>query len=99
MVTKLPNRWVIAVAAVIMQVCLGSVYAWSVFTKPLMVLESWSLIRVSAPFTIAMACLGMGTVIGGAWQDRVGPRIVSTVAGVLYGIGFLIAAWGASVHS
>jgi OFA family oxalate/formate antiporter-like MFS transporter len=98
-VTKSPNRWVIAVAAVIMQVCLGSVYAWSVFTKPLMAMESWRLTQVSAPFTIAMACLGVGTVIGGAWQDRVGPRIVSTVAGVLYGTGFLIAAWGASIHS
>ena len=101
---KFPNRWLIAVAAVIMQVCLGSVYAWSVFTKPLMALSAadpspWSLTRVSATFTLAMACLGIGTVIGGAWQDRVGPRVVSTVAGILYGSGFLIAALATSMHS
>ena len=96
---RLPNRWVIATAAVIMQVCLGSVYAWSVFTKPLMAMEAWSLTRVSATFTIAMSCLGIGTVIGGAWQDRVGPRIVSTAAGILYGSGFLIAALATSMHS
>jgi len=82
-----------------MQVCLGSVYAWSVFTKPLMALERWTLTEVSATFTIAMACLGIGTVIGGAWQDRVGPRIVSTVAGIFYGAGFLIAAWATRLHS
>jgi len=99
MVTKLPNRWIIAVAAVVMQVCLGSVYAWSVFTKPLMAMERWSLTRVSATFTIAMVFLGIGTVIGGWWQDRVGPRLVSTMAGLLYGIGFLIAAWATSLHS
>ncbi len=96
---KLPNRWLIAIAAVIMQVCLGSVYAWSVFTKPLMALEPWSLTRVSATFTIAMSCLGIGTVLGGAWQDRVGPRIVSTAAGILYGSGFLIAALATTMHS
>jgi OFA family oxalate/formate antiporter-like MFS transporter len=99
MMTKLPNRWIIAAAAVVMQVCLGSVYAWSVFTKPLMAMEAWTLTRVSATFTIAMVFLGIGTVIGGWWQDRAGPRIVSTVAGLLYGVGFLIAAWATSLHS
>jgi OFA family oxalate/formate antiporter-like MFS transporter len=99
MMTKRPNRWIIAAAAVVMQVCLGSVYAWSVFTKPLMAMEAWTLTRVSATFTIAMVFLGIGTVIGGWWQDRAGPRIVSTVAGLLYGIGFLIAAWATSLHS
>jgi len=33
---KLPNRWGIALAAVLMQICLGAVYGWSVFKKPLM---------------------------------------------------------------
>jgi len=93
----LPNRWLIATAAVIMQVCLGSVYAWSVFTRPLIPLvldpkDPSALTRVTAAFTIAMSFLGIGTVIGGAWQDRVGPRIVSTAAGILYGSGFLLAA-------
>jgi OFA family oxalate/formate antiporter-like MFS transporter len=96
---RLPNRWLIALAAVAMQVCLGSVYAWSVFTKPLMASERWTLTQVSATFTVAMVFLGIGTVIGGWWQDRKGPRIVSTVAGLLYGSGFAIAALGAKLHS
>jgi len=96
---RLPNRWLIALAAVVMQVCLGSVYAWSVFTKPLMAGHSWTLTQVSATFTVAMVFLGIGTVIGGWWQDWRGPRIVSTVAGALYGSGFAIAALGARVDS
>jgi MFS transporter, OFA family, oxalate/formate antiporter len=32
---KLPNRWGIAAAVVLMQICLGAVYGWSVFKKPL----------------------------------------------------------------
>jgi OFA family oxalate/formate antiporter-like MFS transporter len=96
---KLRNRWLIALAAVLMQLCLGAVYAWSVFIKPLVATQPWSLVQVSATFTIAMASLGVGTVIGGLWQDRVGPRIVSTVAGILYGCGFLVASWAVSHHS
>ena len=96
---SLPNRWGIAVAAVIMQVCLGAVYGWSVFVKPLQATQHWSLTQVSLTFTLAIAFLGVGTVIGGLWMDHVGPRIVASVAGVLYGLGFLVAAWAVRNHS
>jgi OFA family oxalate/formate antiporter-like MFS transporter len=93
------NRWVIAIAAVIMQICLGAVYGWSVFVKPLVNTEHWTLTQVSLTFTLAIFFLGVGTVIGGLWQDRVGPRKVASVAGVLYGIGFLVAAYAVTQHS
>jgi OFA family oxalate/formate antiporter-like MFS transporter len=93
------NRWVIAIAAVVMQICLGAVYGWSVFVKPLVATQHWVLTSVSLTFTLAVAFLGVGTVIGGLWQDRVGPRLVATVAGILYGIGFLVSAWAVSNHS
>jgi MFS transporter, OFA family, oxalate/formate antiporter len=96
---RLPNRWGIAVAAVIMQICLGAVYGWSVFVKPLIGAEHWKLTDVSLNFTLAIVFLGFGTVIGGLWQDRVGPRKVATVAGILYGIGYLVAGFAASRHS
>ncbi|HLH06279.1 MAG TPA: OFA family MFS transporter [Terriglobales bacterium] len=96
---KIPNRWTIAVAAVVMQICLGAVYGWSVFVKPLVGTNHWPLTQVSLTFTLSVAFLGVGTVIGGLWMDRVGPRKVATVAGVLYGVGYLVAAWAASSHS
>jgi MFS transporter, OFA family, oxalate/formate antiporter len=96
---NVPNRWVIAAAAVVMQICLGAVYGWSVFVRPLMGSENWTLTQVSLTFTIAIALLGVGTVIGGLWQDRVGPRVVASVAGVLYGVGFLVSAWAVKNHS
>jgi OFA family oxalate/formate antiporter-like MFS transporter len=96
---KLPNRWGIAVAAVIMQICLGAVYGWSVFVKPLIGAEHWTLTRVSLSFTLSVAFLGVGTVIGGLWQDRAGPRKVASAAGILYGLGYLISAWAAANHS
>ena len=93
---RLPNRWIEVVAAVIMQLSLGSVYAWSVFVNPLRDAHkslNWSVTEVTLTFTIAIAVLGIGAAIGGFWMDRVGPRVVATVAGVCYGLGVLLAGF------
>ncbi len=90
---RLPNRWVLVVAAVVMQLSLGSVYAWSVFVTPLRDAHKWSATEVTLTFTIAIAVLGIGAAIGGFWMDRVGPRFVATVAGVCYGLGVFLAGF------
>src|SRR4029079_5199 len=86
-------------AAVVMQVCLGAAYGWSVFVQPLAALTGWTLTEVSLNFTLAIAFLGVGTIVGGLWQDRVGPRRVATVAGVIYGVSYLLAGYFASARS
>ena len=96
---KLRNRWGIAAAAVLMQICLGAVYGWSVFKKPLISTEHWSETSVQLTFTLAIFVLGIGTIIGGLWQDKVGPRKVASVAGIIYGIGYIVAGYAASHHS
>jgi OFA family oxalate/formate antiporter-like MFS transporter len=96
---RLANRWMIAVAAVVMQICLGAAYGWSVFVKPLQAAHHWTLTQVSLNFTIAIAVLGLGTIIGGLWQDRVGPRRVATVAGIIYGIGYILAGFASRAGS
>jgi MFS transporter, OFA family, oxalate/formate antiporter len=97
--SKLPNRWVIAVAVVIMQICLGAAYGWSVFRNPLMAAEHWTETSVQLNFTFTIVALGFGTILGGLWQDKVGPRKVASVAGVLYGLGYIAAALAAREHS
>lgn len=82
-----------------MQICLGAVYGWSVFKIPLMKTQGWAETSVQLNFTLAILFLGVGTVIGGLWQDRVGPRKVATVAGVLYGAGYLLSSYAAAHHS
>lgn len=93
---RLPNRWVLVVAAIVMQLSLGSVYAWSVFVTPLRGAHKslhWSATEVTLTFTIAIAVLGIGAAAGGFWMDRVGPRLVATVAGVCFGLGVFLAGF------
>jgi OFA family oxalate/formate antiporter-like MFS transporter len=90
---RLPNRWVIAVAAVCLQIALGAVYAWSVFRIPLSRQFGWSISQVTLTFTICVFVLGISAFLGGLWLNRRGPRIVALTAGVLYGSGVFLASF------
>jgi OFA family oxalate/formate antiporter-like MFS transporter len=84
------KRWLIAGAAVVMQLCLGTVYAWSVFKKPLMTAHGWSETGTQAAFMILMAVVGTAAVLGGTLVDKKGPRFVATIGGILFGIGTIL---------
>ncbi|GAC1654524.1 MAG: OFA family MFS transporter [Vulcanimicrobiaceae bacterium] len=88
------NRWLIAIAGTLVMICLGTVYSWSLFTRPLIAAFHWSNQDVSWTFAIAIFFLGIGAVIGGRWQDRVSPRTVTIVGVALWGIGVLLAGVG-----
>lgn len=63
--------------------CIGTVYAWSNFTQPLIASFNWSTSTTTGIFEVAIFFLGIGAVIGGRWQDRVGPRRVVAIGVVL----------------
>ena len=88
------NRWGIVLAGTIVMVCLGTVYSWSSFTQPLLASFGWSNTTTTWAFALAIFFLGWGAVVGGRWQDKVGPRTVTTVGVVLWGVGVLLAGLG-----
>lgn len=95
------NRWLIVVGAVLIQLCLGGIYIWSVFRKPLeKAIEEGGLdlspSQATLPFSLVLIFFAIATVIGGRWQDKAGPRLVSTVGGILLGAGMLLSAFGRS---
>ncbi len=74
--------------------CLGTVYGWSLFARPLAAGFHWSSLRVSMVFAVTIFSLGWGAVCGGRWQDRAGPRIVSLTGVALWGLGNVLAGLG-----
>ncbi|HNR89516.1 MAG TPA: OFA family MFS transporter [Spirochaetota bacterium] len=85
------KRWLIAGAAIVMQLCLGTVYAWSVFKKPLMGTHGWAETPTQLTFMILMLVIGCSAAFGGTLVDKKGPRFVATIGGILFGVGTLIA--------
>lgn len=90
------NRWLIAVAGVVMQVALGAVYAWSVFRDPLVSAFGWTISQVTWTFSITLLTLGFAAFFGGLWMKRAGPRTVGVAGGVLYGLGVFLASFSAN---
>jgi len=89
----LGNRWVVLTASVIANLCIGSAYAWSVFQKPLIDLFGWSTADASLAFTISFGSVPLAMIVAGKIQDRLGPRAVVLVGGVLFGVGIIAAGW------
>ncbi|HHX94846.1 MAG TPA: OFA family MFS transporter [Clostridia bacterium] len=90
--TKVLNRWVIVAAGIVIQLCLGTLYAFSVFRNPLIERFGWTITETSLAFTICLVFFTITMVFAGFWQDKVGPRLVGSVGGILLGLGCLLAS-------
>ncbi|MCX6971619.1 MAG: MFS transporter [Verrucomicrobia bacterium] len=86
------NRWLIAGMGTLLQLCLGSVYAWSYFQKPLVDAYGWSNTQVAWTFSFAIGFLGVAAAVGGVLLPKFGPRKLAVTGSLLYGLGYLLAA-------
>ncbi|MDA3821855.1 MAG: OFA family MFS transporter [Bacteroidales bacterium] len=94
------KRWVIAIAAIIMQLSLGTVYAWSVFKKVLMKDPwGWGETPVQVTFMICIGMIGIAAAFGGTLVDKKGPRFVATLGGILFGVGTIVGGIGIHIES
>src|SRR5579883_2001324 len=100
------NRWLIPVAAVLIHICIGSVYAWSTFNIPINKLlaaggNSFWPAWFKAPyitFSAAIVLLGLSAAFGGPWVERRGPRVAATAAASFFGAGLVIGGIGAMLR-
>ncbi|MSR15783.1 MAG: MFS transporter [Gammaproteobacteria bacterium] len=96
------NRWLIAPAALGIHLCIGSVYAWSLFNPALIkrlgvvtsAADDWSLKSVVWIFTVAIVFLGLSAALTGKWLEQVGPRMVGVVSTCCWSGGFVLGGTG-----
>lgn len=86
------NRWLPVVGGILMNLALGSLYAWSVFVLPLEKELGWSRAQTSWVFTIAIVCFSLSFIVAGRLQDLKGPRLCAAIGGVLVSAGFVLAS-------
>ena len=88
---KTTNRWVMVIAALVMQLCLGVLYSWSVFRGPLMKELGWGVQEAGYPYMASLFFFALGMIFAGRWQDKAGPKKVAIFGGLLLGAGALLA--------
>ena len=99
--TTTPNRWLVPIGAVLVHICIGSVYSWSTFNRPIQQLlpnEPWWLTPPYPTFTTALALLGLSAAFGGPWVERRGPRVAATAAAIFFSTGLAIGAAGLALR-
>ncbi|MBU5466060.1 OFA family MFS transporter [Virgibacillus sp. MSJ-26] len=84
---KVKNRWFIAASAVGIHISIGSAYAWSVFTNPMVDQFGWDTTQVSFAFSLAIFFLGMSAAFMGRFVERNGPRKSGMLSALFFGVG------------
>lgn len=95
----LPNRWLIAIMGTCLQLCLGTVYAWSYFQKPLCDTYNWTNSQVALAFSLAICFLGLSAAWGGINLPKMGPTKLAVSGGILFGLGYLLGALALHLQS
>lgn len=87
------NKWIILVAAIVLQTILGGIYAWSVFIPPLREIYHLTAGQTGMIIGIAFATFAFSMVFAGQLLEARGPRLTASIGALLYAAGYLTASF------
>lgn len=90
---KVMNRWLVVAGGILIQLCLGTIYAWSAFAQQL-ISEPFKFSRTQTQVIFSLGLFTFALVMvlfAGKWEKKVGPRALSMAGGILLGFGYLLA--------
>lgn len=93
------NRWLIALSAIGIHICIGSVYAWSVLTKPIMQAMGFTLKETTWTFSIAILFLGLSAGFLGDYVEKYSPRKSGLTSTCFFGLGMFGTALALHLNS
>lgn len=92
------NRWVLVAVGLLINLCLGAIYAFSVFRVPLETLFGISATRSGLPFLVFLAAFALAMPLGGTLMQRWGPRKTTMLGGFLVGAGWILASFAPTIE-
>ncbi|QIL86987.1 OFA family MFS transporter (plasmid) [Vibrio sp. HDW18] len=95
--SKIDKAMRILLAGFCINLCLGILYAWSVFNKALVTDFGWSATDASSPYAIATIAFSVCLLVAGILQDRMGPRNILILGTTLTGLGMIASGFASSV--
>src|SRR5512136_281332 len=97
------GRWVLVILGMLINLCLGTIYSWSVFVAPLTSFFTKDLGQavtasdILLPFSVFLAFFAITMLFAGKYIEQYGPRNVTIAGGILTGLGWLLASFATSV--
>jgi len=90
------NRWLVAIMGTVLQLCLGTVYAWSFFQALLVKSYRWSYTDTAWAFSLVICTLGISAAWAGVNLPRFGPRKLAVTGGLLFSLSYVLG--GLALH-
>ena len=87
---KVMNRGFVILGAILIQLALGAIYAWSVFT-PDLIGAGWSKLDTQIVFSVGLAAFAIFMVFAGKKLNKWGPKKLAMIGGVVLGLGYALA--------
>jgi MFS family permease len=91
-----PNRWLVVLGAILIQLALGALYAWSVFTKILtdpQGLYQFTATQTAWIFSAGLATFAFVMILAGKWLTKIGARRLTILGGLCLGLGFVLGGF------
>ncbi len=85
-------RSLMALFCTVLQVCFGTVYAWSFFQTILVRQLGWSFTETAWAFSLTILSLGTSAAWAGALLPKVGPRRLAVTGSVMFSVGYMLAS-------
>lgn len=89
---KSMRPWIVTLSGTGINLALGVLYTWSVISKGIPESWGWSETQRALPYSVACMVFALMMIPAGRMQDRMGPRLVATIGGILTGIGLIFAS-------
>jgi MFS family permease len=91
------GRWLLIPLGVAILLCLGTVYSWSIFRKPLENLLGIGATESLLPFTVLLVVFAVLMPITGFYIDRIGVRKITAIGAIVMGLGYILSSFATSL--
>lgn len=83
------NKWVIASAGMLLQLSIGSIYAYSVWINPIQLINGWDAHQLKLSFSLAICFLGLTAAFMQKFVRKFGPKKAGLIAALFFGVGLM----------
>lgn len=89
---------VYVILGIIIMMCLGTVYSWSVFRLPVEDLYQIGTTQSGFPYMISLAFYSLFMCLTGKYLDRYSPRRIMTIGGIIVSLGWILSTFAANIY-
>lgn len=92
------SRWIYAILGIVIMLCLGTVYSWSVFRGPVEKLYGIGSTQSGFPYMVSLAFYALFMLLSGRYLNKYSPRLIILIGGILVGAGWILSGYTNNIY-